>query len=789
MTRRQSCIAPQHTQLCARPGRLPSRQSTREQHQRPCGDSCTQLRDAQSSTPKLAQTPPAALQEWTLDPVGNSMAGTPPAFHGQFSVRSNTAAGVSPDASEAACLRAGARHLALLAHTPCTGFGELQCSDKAVLPKSAFRFLARSKCPLPFLFVVRAARPGSAKRPGNAANSARHLPAAAAKDSPRQGQEERGSPVLIGAADFSAPEGTLSMPLHLMQVAGLQEGGLATLTSVPRGTIPTGKLITFRPTSARFPSLLAHLGPQAFLEEALARYTALQAGVPISIQEPDGTSHLLEVESVAASPAAAASARAAVSLFCNPSKRAPRTARGAAARATARALTGVLPSAKRPTERPTSHGHKGRPGPGPAPATQSSADTAVPVPAVSLFGSADLEAAFLAPPPPSQVTLPQLQPPPTATPPHDQPAAHAPLGEGFSRAPDCEVTPPVSAPATALPAPVGQQQPLTVDTRPATATAGDQAQPWLGGSTAEDEGGSPPPRTSQKHGRTLSADLWSGEGGVSAEQVPGHGQWVMSQPDATTSAAGEQEKEEDDRIPSSPPNISNISWLSSTSAAGLRSYSNASRTETPAMGIPVSDGGALRLGASGSAAPTTGHGSTASPGLRPARHFSGQVGFVPHMPLHDGQATLPLQAGSVPETHQEEATVAAFTAAEVQAVLAATGEQGPPAPRHRAVRLGSEGGSDGGPTPPPAEVHETHHATQRTMQAKPPGRAPSPAGRRSPLQARMRGGDTPPTSAGAASPVVFEHRGGGVSAKAEGAARPAEAASRTFRVTGAVTRD
>ena len=101
-------------------------------------------------------------------------------------------------------------------------------------------------------------------------------------------------PLYVTAHEFSAQEGTIYLPLTLMQHAFIQEGERVELQPV---SLPKVKEIGLRPTDSRFAKEIDD--PKARLEQAIVeRYHVLSVGdlIQLNGDDPDNEPWILEVE-------------------------------------------------------------------------------------------------------------------------------------------------------------------------------------------------------------------------------------------------------------------------------------------------------------------------------------------------------------------------------------------------------------------------------------------------------------------------------------------------------------
>lgn len=89
--------------------------------------------------------------------------------------------------------------------------------------------------------------------------------------------DANGKSTHCGVLEFSAPEGTIYLPLWLLKSLGLRSGGFVTLRNV---TLRLGAMVKLQPQSVDF---LEITDPRAVLEHSLRNFSALTRGDMIQI--------------------------------------------------------------------------------------------------------------------------------------------------------------------------------------------------------------------------------------------------------------------------------------------------------------------------------------------------------------------------------------------------------------------------------------------------------------------------------------------------------------------------
>lgn len=93
-----------------------------------------------------------------------------------------------------------------------------------------------------------------------------------------------------GVLEFSAPEGTIYLPLWVMKSIGVRSGGFVTLRNV---TLPLGTFVKLQPQSVAF---LDITDPRAVLEHSFRAFSALTRGDMIQIGYNEQVYELLIME-------------------------------------------------------------------------------------------------------------------------------------------------------------------------------------------------------------------------------------------------------------------------------------------------------------------------------------------------------------------------------------------------------------------------------------------------------------------------------------------------------------
>lgn len=93
-----------------------------------------------------------------------------------------------------------------------------------------------------------------------------------------------------GVLEFSAPEGTIYLPLWVMKSIGVRSGGFVTLRNV---TLPLGTFVKLQPQSVAF---LDITDPRAVLEHSFRAFSALTRGDMIQIGYNEQIYELLIME-------------------------------------------------------------------------------------------------------------------------------------------------------------------------------------------------------------------------------------------------------------------------------------------------------------------------------------------------------------------------------------------------------------------------------------------------------------------------------------------------------------
>jgi ubiquitin fusion degradation protein 1 len=147
------------------------------------------------------------------------------------------------------------------------GRGDLEASDKILLPLSAFKKVNQLRLPFPLTFRV--------------SNPKAPVPVPARDGSVAAPAPEQ----FAGVLEFSAPEGVALLPQWMLQNLRLRDGGKALFASVR--DLPRGTYARLQPHSQAFVELAASVGPRDLLEVALRNYSALSAGERIMIDVAD----------------------------------------------------------------------------------------------------------------------------------------------------------------------------------------------------------------------------------------------------------------------------------------------------------------------------------------------------------------------------------------------------------------------------------------------------------------------------------------------------------------------
>lgn len=141
--------------------------------------------------------------------------------------------------------------------------GKLECGDKIVLPQSALYELSRMKIQFPIMFEI------------TNANS------------------DRKKVSHCSVLEFTAPEGTVYMPVWMFRNLGMDPGETSNVISLRNVPLKKGTFVSLQPHTSDFTELS---NPRALLEMALRNFSCLTKGDTIQISPKElGRTYLLNV--------------------------------------------------------------------------------------------------------------------------------------------------------------------------------------------------------------------------------------------------------------------------------------------------------------------------------------------------------------------------------------------------------------------------------------------------------------------------------------------------------------